>query len=366
MNILITSPSLEDQGGVANFYNTILPVLEEKEELHLSHIEIGSTHGTKRKRIFKFLYPLIDQINFYKRICREQFDIIHLNPSLDLKGFLREGIMLYVAKKRHLRVVVFFHGWDENFEKVIEEKLWWFFRKTYSKAEAFIVLGLIFEKKLRKWGITVPIFRLTTAINEQFLKEFSIEDKIEAIKNAVTIKILFLARIEIEKGIIETLKAVKILAGKGYLVTLSIAGDGSAMNKVRDFIRQYNFGKNEISLLGYIRGKEKKTALSSHHIYCFPTYYKEGLPTSLLEAMFFGMPVIITSVGGIKDFFEHGGMGYILDSKDPEKIADFLEQLITNKAKMVEMALFNHEYAKKNFSGVKVAEELNDIYKKMI
>lgn len=48
-------------------------------------------------------------------------------------------------------------------------------------------------------------------------------------------------------------------------------------------------------------------------IFFFP-FYGEGMPISVLEAMAFSMPVITRNVGGIKDFFINGEMGFCTDS----------------------------------------------------
>ncbi len=50
----------------------------------------------------------------------------------------------------------------------------------------------------------------------------------------------------------------------------------------------------------------------------------------LLEAMAFGLSVITRLIGGIKDFFQQGKMGFITDSKDPQVLADYIRVLTVN------------------------------------
>ena len=63
MNVLITFASLFDKGGVASFYNSVLPFLTNQMDCNISYLEIGSTKGS-----YKFIHPLIDQIRFHKII----------------------------------------------------------------------------------------------------------------------------------------------------------------------------------------------------------------------------------------------------------------------------------------------------------
>ena len=111
--ILITLPAFQDPGGVATFYNSILPHLQN-EEYDFITLEIGSTKGHGNK-----LYPLSDQLRFRRSLISHRPNLVHINPSLDLKSFLRDGLLVYPAKLKRLPVLVFFHGWGKNFEQVL-------------------------------------------------------------------------------------------------------------------------------------------------------------------------------------------------------------------------------------------------------
>ena len=362
MNALITLPALTNQGGVAGFYQSVLPYLNAGIDCNKPVLlEIGGT-----KEINNPLYSLLDQLSFLSCISKNKFDIIHINPSLKIKSFLRDGMIIYLAGLKRLPILVFFHGWDVEFERQVETKLKWFFKKTYLKANGFIVLASEFKRKLRDWGVTAPIYMGTTAVDENILAKFSMKAKTKILENSKQIKILFLSRIEKEKGIFETIDAFNILLKRGRDVSLSIAGDGSAMEMVKSYIVKKNIITGRINLLGYVTGEKKQTALASHHIYCFPTYYGEGMPTTVLEAMAFGMPVVTRPVGGIKDFFINGEMGFLADEKSPEVIADLIDRLISDRQKMAKMASCNHFFAKKHFMASVVAKKINDIYLRII
>jgi len=359
-SVLITLPSLKDIGGVASFYNNVLPYLYNSKEYSISFLEIGSTHGRKT-----FFYRVRDQIRF-KKVLKDNPDLVFINPSLNLKSFIRDGLFVWQAKTKNIRVLIFFHGWDWNFVKRISRQniLKWFFKKTFAQASAFIVLASEFKQQLREWGIKVPIYLLTTAVDDNLLEGFDIEEKIKRIKKAKVINLLFLARIEREKGIFEVINAFNMLLSKNFPVHLSIAGNGSVLNELRNYVNSLGI-KDKISFLGYVKGNYKAKVFAEHDIYCFPTYYGEGLPTSLLEAMAFGLPVITRPVGGIKDFFVNKKMGFITHSKSPDIIAELLEKLINNRDILIEISKYNYDYAKKYFLASVVAEKLIKIFEKI-
>ena len=358
MNVLITRSS--GKGGVASFYQSILPFLAKSAVYYIRQLEVGSAFNDG-----KLIHPFIDQIRVYKRISKGVIDLMHVNPSLDLKSVLRDGMIMLLAHLKKIPVVVFIHGWDDNFERTIDKKMWWFFRRTFLKCNGFIVLSSGFKKKLLNWGVKAPIFLCTTTVDENLISGFSIENKLASIRNSPVLKILFLSRLEKKKGVIETIEAFNILISRGYRISLSIAGDGPMMKEIRSFSRQKE-PWGEINFLGDVRGSKKVELLSSHHIYCFPTYYGEGLPTTILEAMAFGLPVVTRPVGGTVDFFENEKMGYITESKSPVVLAGLIEQLLLDRIKMVDIAKYNHDYALTNFRASFVAEHIIKIYNEII
>ena len=103
------------------------------------------------------------------------------------------------------------------------------------------------------------------------------------------IKVLFLARLERAKGVFETVQAVKFLIDKKLPVSLTIAGDGKIRPELEEYARSLNLSPQQVSFAGDIRGEDKIRAFAEHHIYCLPTTFREGLPTSVLEAIAFGM-----------------------------------------------------------------------------
>lgn len=350
--LLITVPGANAKGGVASFYKSVLP--------HISEIcfplEIGRT-----KNYGGFLHPLLDQFRFHQTAKRIQPKLILLNPSLSVNSFFRDGLFAWQAHKKGLPFLVFWHGWDKEVESIVKKYFMRFFRMSFAQANGFIVLADDFKKTLRSWGIIVPIFIGTTSVEEELLTGFNLEKKLGLIKTTKICKILFLSRLEREKGVFETVKAVKLLFDKKLPVKLTIAGDGKIRKELERYTRSLGLDDNQVSFTGDIRGHEKIKELTENHVYCLPTY-GEGLPTSVLEAMAFGMAVVTRPVGGLSDLFEDGKMGYLVQSKRPEEVALSLEKLVSNRRYLVTVAEYNSKYAQSNFISSKVAKQLSSIY----
>ena len=359
MKVLVVGPDRNDPGGVANYYNAVFPRLSG-DGVEAYYLEIGSTHGSKSR-----LHILGDQLRFWKMLGRLKPDIVHLNPSLDMRSFLRDGLFVFLAKLRGFRVLVFFRGWQESFEQKVAGKLKWFFDRTYAKADRFIVLATSFSDRLVEWGINVPVELATTTVADELLDEFSITGKLNSFNSAVNIKLLYLARLEPKKGVLELIKGVGELLNRGDNVTLTIAGDGPAMNQACELVAALGENSQRVKIAGYVRGSEKISLLESHHIFCFPTRYGEGMPNSVLEAMAFGMSILTCPVGGLADFFEDGKMGMLLKDASSVAIAESIARLVGDRQGMARIAEYNYDYAKKRFLSSIVATELRACYQRM-
>jgi glycosyltransferase involved in cell wall biosynthesis len=193
----------------------------------------------------------------------------------------------------------------------------------------------------------------TTTIDPDLLDTFSAEDKIQALREAPSLKILFLSRLVKEKGIYETLKAFQTLRKAYPTAELVVAGDGPEYaNLCMQTVRMEG-----VTLTGHVAGNEKNELLSTSHIYCLPSY-TEGLPTSVLEAMAFGIPVVTTAVGGLRDFFKDPEMGSFVDLEKPGDLADKLGQLLANKDRRMAVGKFNLKFAQAHLMAPTVATKL--------
>ena len=81
-------------------------------------------------------------------------------------------------------------------------------------------------------------------------------------------------------------------------------------------------------------GKEKEDFLRKASMFVFPTFYfNECFPLVILEAMMYGLPVISTDEGGIKDEVADGVNGFVVKTENTYALADAI-QLLLEDSKM--------------------------------
>lgn len=114
--------------------------------------------------------------------------------------------------------------------------------------------------------------------------------------------------------------------------------------------------------MGALSGEERLRAYRKADFFFFPSY-GEGMPTVVLEAMAFGLPVVTRRVGGLVDFFEDGKMGRITDSLDPREFAELMEPYINNAEYCLQTSHYNYEYAQEHFMATKVGRKIEKLMK---
>ena len=105
-----------------------------------------------------------------------------------------------------------------------------------------------------------------------------------------------------------------------------------------------------------------KELLGKSHIVAFPSYYREGLPKSLIEASAVGRPIITCNSVGCKDVVVDGENGFLIPPKDVEALVSRLRQLIDNPVLRERMGLKSREYAQRDFDIQSVIDVHLSIY----
>jgi glycosyltransferase involved in cell wall biosynthesis len=352
MRILISSPNLKAVGGVAAFHRTLRPYFIDYAGYHSFGANQNSKLAKRLTEIFR------EFLNYIKQLRSSEYSLVLLNPSFRRRALIRDAIYLIIAKVLRNKIVVFFHGWDPHIACRVENRWLWAFKLTFLQCDAFIVLASEYRQKLADMGFSKPLICETTAVPDEIFKyprAFSIHRN----KVREPFPILFLARIEKEKGAFLALDAYAGLKRRYPNAFLTIAGEGSALDALK--IRALKMNVEGVSFTGHLEGAAKWQAFRQACCYLLPTY-GEGMPTSALEAMAFGLPVITRPVGGIADFFLDGKMGFMTNSLEPCAFEERLERLLLDPAKGCEMGLFNISFAHEHFAASHVAQRLKNIF----
>lgn len=177
-----------------------------------------------------------------------------------------------------------------------------------------------------------------------------------------TLKVVFTARMVKEKGVIELIEAAEKLRNEyegrvEFWLCGRLAVNADAVS--REELEARCDGKY-IKWLDF--QKDIKTVLEQSHIMAFPSYYREGVPKSLIDACAVGRPIVTTNSIGCKDVVDEGVNGFLVPIKDSEALAAKLRILIEDKALRVRMGKAAREKAELEFSIEEVIKKHLVIY----
>lgn len=304
------------------------------------------------------LFPLTDGIRLIQRILQNKYSCVHINPSLNAKAVLRDGLSLILLRVLGFRRnLVCFHGWEDTFADKIRNRTIWttLFRMVYGRENTILVLATRFRDALMDMGFSREQVKvITTSFDGRIFK--GLERRNTSIR-----KLLFLSRFIPEKGIYELLEGFREMAHRVPRLTLVMAGDGPDRDRMIQWVHDQGL-IDRVEFPGYLRGQAKAQALIDADLFVFPTYHGEGCPVSLLEAMAAGLPVVTTRAGGIPDIFEDTKNGIFLNEVHPAAIAQAVTRLLDDKELHSRIQKNNMEHAWQNFEAHKVAQKMEKIY----
>jgi glycosyltransferase involved in cell wall biosynthesis len=100
-------------------------------------------------------------------------------------------------------------------------------------------------------------------------------------------------------------------------------------------------------------------------VFVLPTYYREGIPRTILEAMAMGKPVITTDSPGCRETVEENVNGHLIPVKDSNSLAQALEKLIRDKDLREKMGKAGREKVITEFSDEVVIEQILNVYREL-
>lgn len=158
--------------------------------------------------------------------------------------------------------------------------------------------------------------------------------------------------------------ASECLKNEGLRFKFYIVGDGEErVNLERLIAKDYPTLKDRITFTSWI--KEMEQFYPAMDLICL-TSLNEGTPVSLIEAQAAGIPVISTSVGGVKDVISHLETGYILSSHSAQELASVIVELSMNSPLRLKMSKNARNFVLDLFSYQRLVREMSQLYKQLL
>ena len=350
MRILITAPSLDvsqNVSGISMVANTILSNADKDHSYY--HYLLGRPDHAPG-----WYWPvlLIKQLICYPLfLYSNKIDLVHQNLPFNAKGILREYIINLISVKCGRPVLLHIHGGECLMKGVSSKFLNCLVNNMFRRSSQVLVLSALEQVVIQKTYPMIHVSFLSNAIDTDYYSRK--EPRKEGLPG-----ILFLGRIENNKGLNEIIQAIRELY-KHHRFTFSLCGEGPERERMVKECTEIM--GDDFHYEGVVSGEKKLDILHQSSIFVLPSYF-EGLPMSLLESMASGLVPVITEVGSMKEVVRSGENGLLVNTHDAKDLAAKLEFLISNPEILNTMAENAFYTVQKDFDIKDYMLRLNEIY----
>ena len=252
-------------------------------------------------------------------------NIIILPKKINVNNFLYSFLLLFLYRKEFaestwIKTNQMIGSWSAVLAKLL-------FKKKYKQQNIHVIPN----------GIDTQIFK---PMSEKFFSE--------------KIRLFFVGRLHPEKNIENLLEAINNLKN----ITIKIIGQGPLEKNILKFKKKYDL---DLELISSIPNNELPRIYAMADIYIQPSLY-EGNPKTILEAMSCGLPVIATSVDGIKNIIKHKENGYLCET-GIKSIESAIMEVIANKNLKENMAINARKFVEENYNLDIIIRKESEIYR---
>ncbi len=311
----------------------VLPSINTKHLDSISHTLISTLHAVWHGAdVFHYHGVGPSLLSFIPRLLRPRATVVatfHCIDRMHQKWGLFARFMLYIGE---WSACTFPHR-----TIVVSKELKQYCAKKYNRTATYISHG-VYEPDLAKSPA-------------KLLKKIGLKEGY----------ILCVSRLIKHKGIHYLIDAYnKVALARKSMPRLVIVGDSVHTDSYTASLRALASGNPAILFTGFMTGDMLKALYAGSTLVVQPSE-NEGMSLSLLEAMSWSKPVLVSDIRANKEAIE--GHGYTFKNKDVDDLALKLKTLLASPKKLLLQGKDAYTFAMKKYSWPSVAKETLSVYK---
>lgn len=381
MNKVMFVPEFGDYGGIFDYFGALLDyyisnnyeivlVLSKNQILKIINsgiypkidrnhqikiCEVNNKSNLELRLNKKFIFNIFFDLKKYFKIFKtEKPDFLVI--STGSPGSLLSLILL------NIRFIYICHSYPNNGKKYSLKNI---VLNIFLCRKKRILTVSYFAKNnfVKFWNLNKKSDFINVIYNTVFKKEFYIDDASEIkeeISDPYYKNILTLGHMRWYKNPEAWLEVAKIIALKDKSIRFIWAGDGELYN---EFIEKIKLAKIENAiLLGFIGNID---FLYKKSLIYFQPSLIENHSLSILNAMEYGIPCIVSKVGGSPESVIEGETGFVIDVNNYQKMADKILLLLENKDLYKNMSQSSKKRFDEKFSYKIWKNNMDEIHKEI-
>ena len=341
--VLVIATSRKTRGGITS----VVKAHETGEQWKKYHCRWIETHrdGNSIRKLWYLGTALVEYI------CLLPFyDIVHIHLATT-QSAKRKKMFFYLAKWLSKKVILHFHPSNEKFLfEPMNSKL---YRKLFSKADLVLVLS-------EQWRCWIKIALGLSNHIEVLYNPCPIVNRRDDLRKN---HILFAGTIISRKGYETLIRGFARIAQEHSDWKVIFAGNGEIANAMK--IVECCGIQNQVEFLGWVTDKDKEKVFQEASVYCLASD-GEGFPMGVLDAWAYGIPCVVTPVGGIPDIVVDGENGLVFSIGDVDGLANKLRMIISDRTLRKNIVLGQDKYVKGAFNINGINRKLEKIYTRLL
>jgi glycosyltransferase involved in cell wall biosynthesis len=353
--IVLFGPSLAALSGVSTHVRMLFSS-DLARDYDLLHFQVGS-EGRRENTVQKLMRFTLSPLRLALFLLRTGARVVHMNASLEPKSYWRDLAYSIVARLLGRRVVNQIHGGAMP-QNLFHGNIFlnWLLRRFLVSSDVVAVLSSEELIAYRTFDSRIKAHLVPNAIDPAGLA-----DQLRSYNTDRPLKLVYIGRLVRTKGLFEVIEALKELKRAGREFKLSIAGGGPDQDELMAASEAAGL-EDRVRFLGSVFAAEKCRLWLDSDLFVFPTFHREGLPYSLLEAMAAGCVPITTPVAAIPDVMQNEEHGLFVPVKDPGALAIAVAALDDDRERMIRMAKAARRRVLERYTVARLADDFRKLY----
>lgn len=349
--VLVVATGRKTRGGITS----VIKAHETGEQWKKYHCVWIQTHrdGAAWRKI---LYYLSAWIEF---LCLLPFcDIVHFHCAGKTSAKRK---IAFAKLARECRKLVICHFHPPGPDDIEDEQSHDIVKTLFDQAHKVIVLSPYWERLINEAypDRNYPMEVLWNPCPEA-KRDFSTRKK----------QILFAGTLCKRKGYDVLLKAFGKIATKYPEWKVVFAGNPYLLEGINELEDGKHIAAelgiaNQVEWLGWVTGDMKERTFQESAVYCLASE-GEGFPMGVLDAWAYGIPCVMTPVGGILDIVKNAVNGLIFPVGDIDALAQELDQMLSDTTLRKNIVKESDKWVYGDFCVKSVTEHLGNIYKNLL
>lgn len=174
-----------------------------------------------------------------------------------------------------------------------------------------------------------------------------------------TRNVLFVGRFEPRKGLLDLLKAYRILRKTGCPCRLLVVGGGPQEREARRYVMTRRLGR--VEFLGRVSDEERDALFKTADVYVSPATGRESFGIVLLEAMAAGTAIVCSDIHGYKGVVRRDRDALLVPPRDSKALAAAVGRLVADDDLRASMSASGLERAQE-YTWERVTAKVEDYY----